>query len=116
MSFELSFQMSLDVSLRRSFEASDVTSGALSFETSDARSEVASIEMGDGKSDEVSFRMSILWCFPASSETSFLASFRAGVRRTSAFGRGRPDCRTFAAADAVKRFWTSVSDRLESLP
>jgi len=76
MSFELSFQRSFDASFRRDFEASDVRSNALSFETSDVRSDVTSIEMSDGRSDEVSFRVSVLPCFPANSETSFLTSFQ----------------------------------------
>jgi len=76
MSFELSFQRSFDASFRRSFAASDVRSDALSFEMSDARSDEASFGMSDGRSYEVSFRVSVLRCFPANSETSFLASFQ----------------------------------------
>jgi hypothetical protein len=76
MSFELSFQKSFDASFGLSFEASDERSNALSFETSDAPCDVTSIEMSDGRSDEVSFRVSVLRYFPASCETSFLASFQ----------------------------------------
>jgi len=79
MSFELSFQKSFDASFRRSFEASDVRSDALSFETSEERSDVTSTEISAGGSDEVSFRVSVLRCIPANSETSFLTSFQGSL-------------------------------------
>jgi len=82
----LSFQTSLDASLRRSFEASDESGDALSFEMTDARSDEASFEMSDGRSYEVSLRVSVLRCFPANSETSFLTGLDSSFEpRVSGF-------------------------------
>ena len=106
MSFELSFQKSFDASFRLSFEASDARSNALNFETSDARSDVKSNEMSNGRSDEVSFRVSVLRCLPANSETSFLASFQrrfaARIQRRFLLRVSRYQC-PFPTTDGRRR-------------
>jgi hypothetical protein len=90
VSFELSFQESFDASFR------------LSFEVSYARSDDASFEMSDGRSYEVSFRVSVLRCFPANSEASFLASFQGAIKGILDFRLMNVDWRTAEADFTVK--------------